>query len=59
MLNFTVCVSLFWLSFFLFIVSRVFSNGLGDQGLIQRRVIPKTQKMVLDFTLLQTQHYKV
>ena len=31
---------------------RVFANGPG-------RVIPKTQKMVLDASLLNTQHYKV
>ena len=37
---------------------RVFANGLGDQGSIPGRVIPKTQKMVLDATLLNTQHYK-
>ena len=37
----------------------VFANGLGDLGSITGRVIPKTQKMVLDATLLNTQHYKV
>ena len=31
----------------------------GDQGSIPARVIPKTQKMVLDASLLNTQHYKV
>ena len=36
-----------------------FSNGPGDQGLIPGRVIPKTQKMVLDTALLNTQNYKV
>ena len=40
-------------------MSRVFANGPGDQGSILGRVIPKTQKMVLDATLLNTQHYKV
>ena len=40
-------------------MSRGFSNGLGDRGLIPGQVIPKTQKMVLDATLLNTQHYKV
>ena len=40
-------------------MSRVFANGPGDQGLILGRVIPKTQKMVLDAALLKTQHYKV
>ena len=40
-------------------MSRVFTNGPGDWGSILHRVIPKTQKMVLDATLLNTQHYKV
>ena len=38
---------------------RVFANGPGDRGSIPGQVIPKTQKMVLDTTLLNTQHYKV
>ena len=38
---------------------RVFANGPGDQGSIPGQVIPKTQKMVLDAPLLNTQHYKV
>ena len=38
---------------------RVLANGPGDRGLIPGRVIPKTQKMVLDASLLNTQHYKV
>ena len=38
---------------------RVFINGAGDLGSIPGQVIPKTQKMVLDATLLNTQHYKV
>ena len=41
------------------LMSRVFANGPGDWGSIPGRVIPKTQKMVLDTTLLNTQHYKV
>ena len=40
------------------LVSRVFANGLEDQGLIPGQVIPKTQKMVLDAILLNTQRYK-
>ena len=36
-----------------------FANGPVDQGSIQGRVIPKTQKMVLDAALLSTQHNKV
>ena len=39
--------------------SRVLTNWPGDQGSIPGRVIPKTQKMVLDAALLKTQHYKV
>ena len=38
---------------------RVFANSPGDLGSIPGRVIPKTQKMVLDASLLNTQHYKV
>ena len=40
------------------LMSRVFTNGPEDWGSITGRVIPKTQKMVLDATLLNTQHYK-
>ena len=40
-------------------MSRVFANGPGDRGSIPGRVIPTTQKMVLDAPLLSTQHYKV
>ena len=39
--------------------SRVFTNGLGDRGSVPGHVIPKIQKMVLDATLLCTQHYKI
>ena len=38
---------------------RVFANGPGDLGSIPGRVISKTQKMVLDASVLNTQHYKV
>ena len=40
-------------------VVRVFSNGPGDLGSIPGQVIPKTQKMVLDASLLNTKQYKV
>ena len=40
-------------------VVSVFANGLGDLGSIPGLVIPKTLKMVLDSSLLTTQHYKV
>ena len=38
---------------------RVFANGPADLGSIPGRVIPKTLKMVLDTTLLNTQQYKI
>ena len=41
------------------LMNRVFAYGLGYRGSIPGRVIPKTQKMVLDAALLNTQHYKV
>ena len=41
------------------IVSAMFANGPGDLGSLPGRVIPKIQKMVLDATLLNHQHYKV
>ena len=37
----------------------VSANGLGDRGSVQGQVILKTQKMLLDTSLLNTQHYKV
>ena len=40
-------------------VGRVFANGPRDLGLIPGHVIPKTLKMVLDTSLLNTQQYKV
>ena len=40
-------------------VGRVFVNDPGDLGSIPGRVIPKTLKMVLDTSLLNTQQYKV
>ena len=40
-------------------MSKVFANGLAGWGSIPGRVIPKTQKMVLDAALLSTQHYEV
>ena len=37
----------------------MFANGPGDLGSIPGPVIPKTQKMVLDTSLLNIQQYKV
>ena len=41
------------------LVGRVFANGLEDLGSIPDCVIPKTLKMVLDTSLLNTQYYRV
>ena len=41
------------------LVGRVFIDGMGDLGSIPGHVIPKTLKMVLDTSLLNTQQYKV
>ena len=40
-------------------MDREFANEPGDRGSILGRVIPNTQKMVLDAALLNTQHYKL
>ena len=41
------------------LVGTVFANDPGDLGSISGSVIPKTLKMVLDTSLLNTQQYKV
>ena len=46
-------------SYIYYQVNRVFANDPEDFGSIPGRVIPKTQKMVLDASLLNTQQYKV
>ena len=46
-------------SIILFTMVRAFANGPGDLGSIPDRVIPKTFKMVLDASFLNTQHDKV
>ena len=48
----TFCTSAHWP------VGRVFVNGQGDLGSIPGHVIPKTLKMVLDTSMLNTQQYK-
>ena len=40
-------------------MSTVFANGPENQGSIPRRGTTKTQKMVADTALLNTQYYKV
>ena len=51
------CKQKIWTTFGLAV--RVFANGPGDLVSVPGRVIPKTQKMVLYASLLNTQHYKV
>ena len=41
------------------LMGKVFATGPGDRGSVLGRVIPKTLKMVLDASLLNTQQYKV
>ena len=41
------------------LVSRVFTNGPGDLGSIPGHIIPKTLKVVLDTSMLNTQQYKI
>ena len=45
-----------WLHYLLILE---FANSPGNRGSIPGRVIPKTQKMVLDASFLNTLHYKV
>ena len=49
----SICMSIYGL------VGRVFIKGLRDQGSIPGRVIPNTQKIVLNVALFNTQHYRV
>ena len=46
-------------SYMIGLVGRVFAKGPGDLGSIPGRIIPKTLKMVLDTSLLNTQQYKI
>ena len=41
------------------LMNRVFANGPGDLSSVSGRVIPKTQKLVLNAALLNTKHYTV
>ena len=53
MLSLAALITLFLLIF------RVFANGPGDMDSFPGQVIPKTQNMVLDASLLKTPQYKV
>ena len=61
MFNLTVISGnvLFWCDRLIGQVGSVFANGPGDLGSIPGRVLPKTLKMVLDTSLLNTKQYKV
>ena len=37
----------------------VFTNSPGDRGSVPGRIMPKTEKMILDASLFNTKHYKV
>ena len=56
-ISFSVTPSTFQHMIFIGLVGRVFANGLEDRDSIPAQVIPKTEKMVLDSSLLNTQHY--
>ena len=51
-----LCIYIYWL---IGLVGRVFATDPGDLGSIPGRVIPNTQNVVLDTSLLNTQQYKV
>ena len=53
------CIIIIIINRLIGLVGRVFANGPVDLGSIPGRVIPKTLKMVLDTSLLNTQQYKV
>ena len=65
MINFSLWFSLNYLQIRSYInqatglMSRMLANGPGDGGSIPGWVIPKTLKMILDATLLNSQYYKV
>ena len=48
------CIQLHDTNWAIGLMSRVFANDPGDQGSFPGRVIPKTQKIVLDAILLNT-----
>ena len=52
-------INLLYIHYIYVCVGGVFANGPGDLGSIPGRIIPKTLKMVLDTSLLNTQQYKV
>ena len=57
--NAWICTPHIYIYIYIYIYIRVFVNGPGDLSSITGRVITKTQKMILDATLLNTEHYEV
>ena len=53
------CSKRFILFYFIGLVDRLFTNSPGHLGSILDRVIPKTLKMVLDTSFLNTHQYMV
>ena len=58
-MKFIIIIYIYIIDQLISLVGRVFANGPGDLDSIPGRVIPKTLKMVLDTSLLNTQQYKV
>ena len=54
-----ISIEKIYIPFTIGLMSRVFANGPGDRYSIPSRVLPKSQEMVLDADLVNTQHYKV
>ena len=54
-----LCLEIMFINWLIGLVGRVFANGPGDLGSLPDRVIPKTLKIVLDTSLLNTQQYEV
>ena len=52
-------LTMYSLNWLIDLMVRVFANGPGNLGSIPGHVIPKTLKMVLDTSLLNTQQYKI
>ena len=59
LLAFTISFYFFFVNRVISLMCRVFAYGPVERGSSPGRVIPKTQKKVLDAALLNTQHYKV
>ena len=57
--RYSISVLYIYMNWLIGLVGRVCTNGPGELGSIPGRFIPKTLKMVLDTSLLNTQHYKV